>query len=143
MLPGVNTVAEGATGFSVHGGSPDQNLVLLDEVTVHNAGHILGFFSVFNNDAEKDVILYKGDIPAAYGGRLSLLLDVRMKDGNSKKFSGTGGIGLISSRLPQEDSIIKDKTSFIVSGRPGLMPTFLYPCLANPAWKAVSSIFGI
>ena len=117
LLPGVHTVAEGSTGFSVRGGSPDQNLVLLDEATVYNAGHMLGFFSVFNNDAIKDVTLYKGDIPAAYGGRLSSLLDVRMKDGNSKKFSGTGGIGLISSRLTLEGPIWKDKTSFIVSGR--------------------------
>ena len=117
LLPGVHTIAEGSTGFSVRGGSPDQNLVLLDEATVYNAGHMLGFFSVFNNDAVKDVKLYKGDIPAAYGGRLSSLLDVHMKDGNSKKFSGTGGIGLISSRLTLEGPIIKDNTSFIVSGR--------------------------
>ena len=117
LLPGVNTLAEGSTGFSVRGGSPDQNLVLLDEATVYNSGHLMGFFSVFNNDAVKDVTLYKGDIPAAYGGRLSSLLDVHMKDGNSKKFSGTGGIGLISSRLTLEGPIIKDRTSFIVSGR--------------------------
>ncbi|MFW5705458.1 MAG: TonB-dependent receptor, partial [Bacteroidota bacterium] len=117
LLPGVNTLAEGSTGFSVRGGSPDQSLVILDEATVYNAGHLLGFFSVFNNDAVKDVKLYKGDIPAAYGGRLSSLLNVRMKDGNSKKFSGTGGIGLISSRLTLEGPILNDNTSFIVSGR--------------------------
>jgi hypothetical protein len=117
LLPGVKPLAEGSTGFSVRGGSADQNLVLLDEATVYNAGHMLGFFSVFNNDAVKDVKLYKGDIPAEYGGRLSSLLDVRMKDGNSKNFSATGGIGLISSRLTLEGPIQKDETSFIVSGR--------------------------
>lgn len=117
LLPGVKPLAEGSTGFSVRGGSSDQNLVLLDEASVYNAGHLLGFFSVFNNDAIKDVKLYKGDIPAAYGGRLSSLLDVRMKDGNLKKFSGTGGVGLISSRLTLEGPIKKDQTSFIVSGR--------------------------
>ncbi len=117
LMPGVKTVAEGSTGFSVRGGSSDQNLVLLDEATVYNAGHMLGFFSVFNNDAVKDVTLYKGDIPAAYGGRLSSLLDVRMKEGNSKEFSGTGGIGLISSRLTLEGPIVNENTSFIVSGR--------------------------
>ncbi len=117
LMPGVKAVAEGSTGFSVRGGSADQNLVLLDEATVYNAGHLLGFFSVFNNDAVKDVTLYKGDIPAAYGGRLSSLLDVRMKEGNSKKFSATGGIGLISSRLTLEGPIVNEKTSFIVSGR--------------------------
>lgn len=117
LLPGVKPLAEGSTGFSVRGGSSDQNLVLLDEATVYNAGHLLGFFSVFNNDAIKDVKLYKGDIPAEHGGRLSSLLDVRMKDGNTKNFSATGGIGLISSRLTLEGPIQKDKTSFIVSGR--------------------------
>ena len=117
LLPGISTLAEGSTGFSVRGGGPDQNLVLLDEATVYNAGHLLGFFSVFNNDAIKDVSIYKGDIPAANGGRLSSLLDVRMKEGNSKKFSATGGIGLISSRLTVEGPINKDKTSFIIAGR--------------------------
>ncbi len=117
LMPGVKAVAEGSTGFSVRGGSSDQNLVLLDEATVYNAGHLLGFFSVFNNDAVKDVTLYKGDIPAAYGGRLSSLLDVRMKEGNSKKFSGTGGIGLIASRLTLEGPIVNENTSFILSGR--------------------------
>lgn len=117
LLPGVSTLAEGSTGFSVRGGSPDQNLVLLDEATVYNAGHLLGFFSIFNNDAVKDVKLYKGDIPAAYGGRLSSLLDVHMKDGNFRKFSGSGGIGLISSKLTLEGPIVKEKASFIVSGR--------------------------
>ncbi|MBP7679131.1 MAG: TonB-dependent receptor [Bacteroidales bacterium] len=125
LLPGVQSVSEGSSGFSVRGGSPDQNLVLLDEATVYNPSHFLGFFSVFNNDAIKDVKLYKGDIPAQYGGRLASVLDVRMKDGNQKKFSGTGGIGLISSRLTLEGPIIKDKTSFILSGRRTYADLFL------------------
>ncbi len=92
LLPGVQSAAEGTSGFSVRGGNPDQNLIILDEATVYNASHLMGFFSVFNNDAIKDVTLYKGDIPAAYGGRLSSLLDIRMKEGNIKNFAGTGGI---------------------------------------------------
>jgi len=131
LLPGVKPLAEGSTGFSVRGGSADQNLVLLDEAAVYNAGHLLGFFSVFNNDAIKDVKLYKGDIPAAYGGRLSSLLDVRMKDGNAKEFTGTGGVGLISSRLTLEGPIIKDKMSFIVSGRRTYADLFI-PLFGNP-----------
>jgi hypothetical protein len=125
LLPGVQSVSEGSSGFSVRGGSPDQNLILLDEATVYNPSHFLGFFSVFNNDAIKDVKLYKGDLPAQYGGRLASVLDVRMKDGNQKKFSATGGIGLISSRLTLEGPIIKDRTSFIVSGRRTYADLFL------------------
>jgi hypothetical protein len=125
LLPGVQTAAEGSSGFVVRGGGPDQNLVILDEATVYNAGHLLGFFSVFNNDAIKDVKLYKGDIPARFGGRLSSVLDVRMKDGNTKRFSGTGGIGIISSRLTLEGPILKEKTSFIASGRRTYADIFL------------------
>ena len=125
LLPGVQSVSEGSSGFSVRGGSPDQNLILLDEATVYNASHFLGFFSVFNNDAIKDVKLYKGDLPAQYGGRLASVLDVRMRDGNQKKFSGTGGIGLISSRLTLEGPIQKDKSSFLVSGRRTYADLFL------------------
>ena len=117
MLPGVQTAVEGSSGFSVRGGGTDQNLILLDEATVYNGSHFMGFFSVFNNDAIRDVKLYKGDIPASCGGRLSSLLDVRMKDGNSKKYEFNGGIGLISSRFTVEGPIIKDTSSFIVSGR--------------------------
>ena len=91
MLPGVQSTAEGTSGFSVRGGGIDQNLILLDEATVYNASHLMGFFSVFNNDAVRDVKLFKGDIPANYGGRLSSVLDVRMKEGNNKKFTATGG----------------------------------------------------
>ncbi len=116
-LPGVSTVGEGASGFNVRGGGVDQNLILLDEAPVYNSSHLLGFFSVFNPDAVKDVKLVKGGIPAQYGGRLSSLLDVRMKDGNNKTFSGNGGIGLISSRLTLEGPIQKEKSSFIVAAR--------------------------
>ncbi|MBW6460347.1 MAG: TonB-dependent receptor [Bacteroidales bacterium] len=125
LLPGVQMVSEGSSGFSVRGGSPDQNLVLLDEATVYNASHFLGFFSVFNNDAIKDVKLYKGDLPAQYGGRLASVLDVRMREGNQKRFAATGGIGLISSRLTLEGPIIKDQTAFIVSGRRTYADLFL------------------
>ena len=99
LLPGVSSVGEGTTGFNVRGGGVDQNLVLLDEAPVYNSSHLFGFFSVFNPDAVKDVKLYKGGIPARYGGRLSSILDVRMKEGNSKKLAVTGGVGLIFSRL--------------------------------------------
>ena len=122
LLPGVQSAAEGTSGFSVRGGSPDQNLILLDEATVYNPSHLLGFFSVFNNDAIKDVQIYKGDIPAAHGGRLSSLLEVRMKEGNNKHFAATGGIGLIASRLTLEGPLVKDRSSWIISGR----RTYLY-----------------
>jgi hypothetical protein len=125
LLPGVQNGGEGSTGFFVRGGASDQNLILLDEAFVYNASHLLGFFSVFNQDAIKDAQLYKGGIPAEYGGRLSSVLDVRMKDGNSKKFSGAGGIGLISSRLTLEGPIAKDKASFILSGRRSYADLFL------------------
>lgn len=125
LLPGVQASSEGASGFSVRGGNPDQNLILLDEATVYNASHLMGFFSVFNNDAVKDVKLYKGDIPADFGGRLSSLLDVRMKEGNMKKFSGSGGIGTISSRLTLEGPLKKDKTSFLLAGRRTYADVFL------------------
>ncbi len=117
LLPGVQATSEGSSGFSVRGGSRDQNLILLDEATVYNASHFVGFFSVFNNDAIKDVKLFKGDIPAQYGGRLSSLLDVRMKDGNLKKWGVTGGIGTVSSRLTIEGPVVKEKSSVIISGR--------------------------
>lgn len=125
LLPGVQSTSEGSTGFSVRGGSSDQNLILLDEATIFNASHLLGFFSVFNNDAVKDVTLYKGDIPAAYGGRLSSLLDVRMKDGNAKKFGMTGSIGTVSSKLTLEGPLKKDRTTYLVSARRTYADLFL------------------
>jgi len=117
MLPGVQNSGEGSIGFYVRGGAADQNLVLLDEATVYNASHFGGLFSVFNQDAVKDVQLYKGGIPAVYGGRLASVLEVRMKEGNKKKFSGAGGIGLIASRLAIDVPLVKEKSSISVSGR--------------------------
>ena len=117
LLPGVTTVGEGATGFNVRGGNVDQNLILLDEAPVYNSSHLFGFFSVFNSDAIKDSKLYKGGIPARYGGRLSSVMDVRQREGNSKKLSGSGGVSIISSRLTIEAPIIKDKSSFMIAGR--------------------------
>jgi len=117
LLPGISTTSEGGSGFSVRGGSIDQNLILLDEAPVYSASHLMGFFSVFNSDALKNVTVYKGGIPANYGGRASSVLDISMNDGNNQKFSASGGIGLISTRLTLEGPIIKDKMSFIISGR--------------------------
>lgn len=129
LLPGVTTVGEGATGFNVRGGNIDQNLILLDESPVFSSSHLFGFFSVFNADAIKDAKLYKGGIPAKYGGRLSSVLDIRQKEGNLKKYSATGGVGLLFSRLTLEGPIVKDKASFIVSGRRSYFDIF-FP-LAN------------
>lgn len=117
LLPGVSTVGEGSSGFNVRGGSVGQNLVVLDEAPVYNTSHLFGFFSVFNPDAVKDTKLYKGAIPSRYGGRLASILDVRMKEGNSKKPEITGGIGTVFSRLSIEAPIVKDKASFIVAAR--------------------------
>lgn len=117
MLPGVKSGGEGNTGFFVRGGAADQNLILLDEATVYNSSHLLGFFSTFNADAIKDVSLYKGGMPAQYGGRLSSVLDVKMQDGNNKEFGVQGGIGLIASRIKVEGPIVKDRGSFMISAR--------------------------
>ncbi|HRP89036.1 MAG TPA: TonB-dependent receptor [Edaphocola sp.] len=117
LLPGVQSAGEGQSGFYVRGGGPDQNLVVLDEAVVYNTGHLFGFFSIFNSDAIKNVNLIKGSPPAQYGGRLSSVLDVRMKDGNMNNFEGEGGIGLISSRLTLQGPIVKNKGSFMLSGR--------------------------
>ena len=117
LLPGVTTVGEGASGFNVRGGKTDQNLILLDQAPVYNSSHIFGFFSVFNGDAVRDLKLYKGGIPAPYGGRLSSVLDVHQKEGNTKEFAGTMGLGLLSSRLMLEGPLVKDKASFMIAGR--------------------------
>lgn len=117
LLPGVQSGNEGTSGLYVRGGGPDQNLILLDGVPVYNANHLFGFFSVFNPDAIQSVKLIKGGFPARYGGRLSAVLDIRMKDGNNKKFAAEGSVGIISSKLTLEGPIVKDKTSFIVSAR--------------------------
>ncbi len=125
LLPGVSNAGEGASGFNVRGGAADQNLVLLDEATLYGSDHLFGFFSVFNPDAIKDLKLYKGGIPARYGGRVSSVLDIYQRDGNKKQFSGTGGIGIVASRLLFEGPIIKDKASFLVGGRSSYAHLFL------------------
>lgn len=125
LRPGVKNGGEGTGGFFVRGGAADQNLILLDEATVYNVSHLLGFFSVFNSDALKDVTLYKGTQPAEFGGRLASVLDVRMKDGNMKRFGVSGGIGLISARLNVEGPIVKDKGSFSIAGRRTYADLFL------------------
>ncbi|WP_353780241.1 TonB-dependent receptor [Winogradskyella sp. 3972H.M.0a.05] len=129
MLPGVTNAGEGASGFNVRGGAEDQNLVLLDEAIIYNASHLFGFFSVFNTDAIKDIKLYKGGIPARFGGRASSVLDIRQKDGNSKNFKLSGGIGAVSSRLTVEGPTFKDKGSFLLAGRASYANIFL--ALAN------------
>jgi hypothetical protein len=125
LLPGVSSVSEGGQGFYVRGGSPDQNLVLLDNTHVYNAAHLFGFFSVFNSDAIKNVNLIKGGMPSNFGGRLSSVLEVNMNEGNNKQFKATGGIGLISSRLTLEGPIVKEKGSFIVSARRTYIDVFM------------------
>ncbi|MGB4398298.1 MAG: TonB-dependent receptor [Daejeonella sp.] len=125
LLPGIKSAGEGNSGFYVRGGSADQNLILLDEAPVYNASHLLGFFSTFNSDAIKDVSVFKGGMPAQYGGRLSSVLDIRMNDGNKKEYTAEGGIGLISSRLKLEGPIVRDKSSFMISGRRTYADAFL------------------
>ncbi len=117
LLPGVKNAGEGSAGIYVRGGGADQNLILLDDAVVYNTGHLFGFFSIFNSDAIKNVSLIKGGMPAQYGGRLSSVLDISMKDGNNKKFQVEGGIGLIASRVSIQGPIVKNKSSFIVSAR--------------------------
>lgn len=117
LKPGVSSGGEASSGLFVRGGGPDQNLVLLDEAQIYNAAHLFGFFSIFNPDVVKAVDLYKGDFPAQFGGRLSSVLDVKMRDGNRRKFSAAGGVGLISSRLTLETPLQKDKSSLLISGR--------------------------
>ena len=124
-LPGVTNAGEGQSGFNVRGGAADQNLILLDEATIYNSSHLFGFFSVFNADAIKDLKLYKGGIPARFGGRVASVLDIYQKEGNSKNFNLSGGIGLISSRLLAEGPIVKDKASFLVAGRSSYAHLFL------------------
>jgi hypothetical protein len=125
LLPGVTNAGEGSSGFNVRGGAADQNLILLDEAIIFNSSHLFGFFSVFNPDAIKDIKLYKGGIPAKYGGRVSSVLDIYQKEGNSSGFHMNGGIGLISSRLLAEGPIKKDKGSFLFGGRSSYAHLFL------------------
>ncbi len=125
LLPGVTTAGEGVSGFNVRGGAADQNLILLDEATIFNSSHLFGLFSVFNPDAIKDIKLYKGGIPAKYGGRVSSVLDIYQKEGNSNEFKMNGGIGLVSSRLLAEGPITKEKGSFLLGGRSSYAHLFL------------------
>jgi hypothetical protein len=127
LLPGVRNAGEGNTGLYVRGGGPDQNLIMLDDAIVYNSGHLFGFFSIFNSDAIKNISLIKGSMPAQYGGRLSSVLDVAMKEGNMKKFEAEGGIGLIASRLSVQGPIKKDKASFIVSARRTYIDVLMKP----------------
>ena len=143
LLPGVTSVGEGATGFNVRGGSIDQNLVLLDEAPVYNSSHLFGFFSVFNPDAVKDVKLYKGGIPARYGGRLASILDVRMKEGNSKNLEVNGGVGLIFSRLSVEAPLLKDKASFIVAARRSYIDVLAGPFLNEDFEDTVLNFYDL
>ncbi len=125
LLPGIKSAGDGNSGFYVRGGAADQNLIMLDEATVYNASHLLGFFSTFNSDAIKDITVYKGGMPAQYGGRLSSVLDIKMNDGNNQDYSVSGGIGLISAKLNVEGPIQKDKSSFLVTGRRTYADMFL------------------
>ncbi|MBT8281690.1 MAG: TonB-dependent receptor [Muriicola sp.] len=125
LLPGVSNAGEGASGFNVRGGAADQNLILLDEATIFNSSHLFGFFSVFNPDAIKDVKLFKGAIPARYGGRVSSVLEIFQKEGNSKEFKMNGGIGAVASRLLAEGPIVKDKSAFLIGGRASYAHLFL------------------
>ncbi|RYD55184.1 MAG: TonB-dependent receptor [Sphingobacteriales bacterium] len=127
LMPGVKSAGEGSAGFYVRGGGPDQNLMLLDDAVVYNTGHLFGFFSVFNTDALKNVTLIKGGMPANYGGRLSSVVDVSMKEGNMKEYHAEGGIGLIASRLTLEGPIKKDKGSFMLSGRRTYIDVLIKP----------------
>lgn len=125
LLPGIKPAGDGNSGFYVRGGSADQNLILLDEAQVYNASHLLGFFSTFNSDAIKDITVYKGGMPAQYGGRLSSVLDVKMNEGNNQNYEVSGGIGLISAKLNVEGPIQKSKSSFLFSGRRTYADVFL------------------
>lgn len=125
MLPGVITAGEGTSAYFVRGGSADQNLILIDEAPIYDPSHLFGLFSIFNGDAIKDAELYKGGIPAKYGGRLSSILDVRTRDGNNKKFHGSAGIGTLASKLMVEGPIVKDKSSFLLSGRRSYADIFI------------------
>lgn len=141
LLPGVMSASEGSAGFYVRGGGPDQNLILLDEAVVYNSGHMLGFFSVFNADAIKNTTLIKGNMPAKYGGRLSSVLDIQMKDGNNKDYEITGGIGTVSSRLTVEGPIQKDKSSFLISGRRTYLFDLIQPIIKKGDFAGTNYYF--
>jgi hypothetical protein len=139
LLPGVQSGTEGTSGFYVRGGGPDQNLILIDGVPVYNVSHLFGFFSVFNADAINNVQLIKGGFPAEYGGRLSSVLDVRMKEGNLKEWKAEGAVGVISSKLTVEGPLWKDRTSMLISGRRTYLDVLTQPIILannpNTAWE--------
>src|SRR5664279_1158343 len=137
LLPGVSNAGEGNTGLYVRGGGPDQNLITLDDAIVYNTGHLFGFFSIFNSDAIKNTTLIKGSMPAQYGGRLSSVLDISMKEGNMNKYEVDGGLGLLASRLSVQGPLIKQKASFIVSYR----RTYV-DLLVSPFVPRSSSFYG-
>lgn len=139
-LPGVKTVGEASTGFNVRGGSTDQNLILFNDATIYNPSHLFGFFSAFNPDVVKNVELFKSGIPAKYGGRLASVLDISSRDGNKKKFAGSGGIGLLTGRLTLEGPIVKDKSSFILGAR-STYSSWLLGLLRNTAYKNSKASF--
>ena len=141
LLPGVQSAGEGNSGFYVRGGGPDQNLILLDDAVVYNTGHLFGFFSVFNSDALKSTTLIKGGMPAQYGGRLSSVVDVSMKEGNNKTYHASGGIGLIASRLTLEGPIVKDKGSFMLSGRRTYIDVLIKPFAGNGSFAGSGYYF--
>jgi len=141
LLPGVLSSGEGTSGFYVRGGGVDQNLILLDEAVVYNSGHLLGFFSVFNADALKNTTLIKGGMPANYGGRISSVLDIQMKEGNNERFGIEGGIGIVSSRLTLQGPIVKKKSSFIISGRRTYLFDLAQPFLKNTAFNGTNYYF--
>jgi hypothetical protein len=137
LMPGVANAGEGNSGIYVRGGGPDQNLIMLDDAIVYNSGHLFGFFSIFNGDAIKNTSLIKGGMPAQYGGRLSSVLDISMKDGNMRMFQAEGGIGTIASRLSIQGPLKKDKASFILSAR----RTYI-DLLARPFISKQSAFYG-
>jgi len=141
LLPGVSSTGEGSAGFYVRGGGADQNLVLLDEATVYNTGHLFGFFSVFNADAINSSTLIKGTMPSKYGGRLSSVLDLQMKEGGWKKYSVEGGVGIISSRITAQGPIVKGKSSFILSGRRTYLLDLLQPVIDDTKFKGTNYFF--
>jgi hypothetical protein len=141
LLPGVRNAGEGNSGLYVRGGSADQNLILLDDAVVYNPGHLFGFFSVFNSDALKNVSLIKGGMPANYGGRISSVIDVAMKDGNNKKFQVEGGIGTIASRLSVQGPLVKEKASFIISARRTYIDVLAKPLVSSSSQFAGSGYY--
>lgn len=141
LLPGVKNAGDGNTGFYVRGGGPDQNLILLDEAPIYNASHLMGFFSVFNGDAIKNVNLIKGGMPAQYGGRLSSVLDIQMKDGNNQNFEVDGGIGVIASRITVQGPLQKNKSSFIISARRTYVDVIAKPWIEKSDFKGTSYFF--